>query len=427
MKILHVIHRFVDTDRRGSELYTYHLCRALAQKHEVAVFYTSPKGPKAGLESGCLDGLSTYIIGSSDSWQEAVIRHRSLRAETAFTQVLAEWRPDIVHFQHLLFLSLRLPTIAKRRGLRSVFTLHDFWLLCPQVTLLNHRQRISWPINRLNCYACCQSRVQRAYSWRRLWGWEPTVLMKRALLAYYLLRGRPRRVSRLIRDVDLFIAPSQQLRQRFIHEDLPATKIAYCAYGIDCSIRPPTYISNLSHSGPLECGFIGSVSTHKGIDILLDAFSKIDGARLTVYGRVASQYLERSHSGNVRFMGEIADSEKADAFRQMHVLIVPSIWLENSPIAIHEAFLFGIPVITSNTGGMAELVKDGQSGLHFQLGDAEDLRRKVEYLASNRGELRRLTANVPAVKPIEDNASEIETFYHMVLSGSAPGPSTLPP
>jgi len=416
MKILHVIHRFVDTNRRGSELYTYHLCRALAQRHEVAVFYTSPKGSKRRVECGYVDGLKTFVIGSSDSWQEAMLRARSRYAEAAFIEVLTEWRPDIVHFQHLLFHSLRLPTIAKSVGVRSVFTLHDFWLLCPQIQLLDHEQRISWPINRRNCYACCQARTQRAYSWRRLWGWEPTVVWKKVTLAYYLMRRRPRQVARLMHDVDLFIAPSRHTRERFVHEGLPPTKVVYCRHGINHDIRPANYRPRPYTGSLIDCGFIGSVATHKGIDVLLDAFSRIEDAHLRVYGNAPPQYLNRLPSSRIQFMGEITDSEKTEAFRQMHVLIVPSIWLEIGPLVIQEAFLFGVPVITSNIGGMAELVDDGRNGLLFNVGDAEDLRHKIEYLVRNPEEVERLSANAPAVKSIHDNAREVEAFYHQVLS-----------
>jgi glycosyltransferase involved in cell wall biosynthesis len=95
-------------------------------------------------------------------------------------------------------------------------------------------------------------------------------------------------------------------------------------------------------------------------------------------------------------MGEISDAQKAKAFEETEVLIVPSIWLENFSLVTQEAFLFGVPVIASNIGALRELVDDGKNGLLFRVGDAADLRTKVEYLAGNPNEVRRLAANVPA-------------------------------
>lgn len=417
MKVLHVIHRFVDSERRGSELYAYYLCKALAKEHEVAVFYGSIKGPKTGFASNTFDGLKTFIVGCTESWDQTKIRTRSRRVESAFLEVLDGWRPDIVHFHGLLFLSLLLPSLAKRRGLRSVFTLHDFWLLCPQINLLDHEQRISWPINRSNCYVCCTSRIQRPYSWRRLWGWDPLLLLKSLNFAYFLRYGRVRQVARLMRDVDLFIAPSRQLKERFVHEGFSASKIVYCDYGTDTHLRGEDYAHKREMANPLICGFIGSVTQHKGIDVLLEAFSQLDGIFLRVYGKAAPKYLSRANRRNIHFMGEITDAEKADAFAQMDVLIVPSIWLENSPVTIHEAFLFGVPVITSNVGGMAELVTDHLNGLHFKVGDVHDLREKVRYLNENPEELQKLTANIPTMKSMEFHLEEIADLYRRVLLG----------
>jgi glycosyltransferase involved in cell wall biosynthesis len=121
MKVLHVIHRFVNVARRGSELYTYELCRALAGRHEVAVVCTSPENAAGRVERRHVDGVPTFVVGSADSWEEAKLRGQSRQAERTFGRVLHEWRPDVVHFQHLLFHSLWLPTIAARVGVPSLF------------------------------------------------------------------------------------------------------------------------------------------------------------------------------------------------------------------------------------------------------------------------------------------------------------------
>ena len=420
MRILHVIHQFVDTARRGSELYTYVLARSLADRHDVAVLYTSSKKSAGRVENGELDGLQTFVLGAGESWEQAKLRGRFRPAEAAFTHVLREWKPDVVHFQHLLFHSLRLPTIASGAGVSSVLTLHDFWLLCPQINLLDHQGRISWPIKRRNCVACCEATIRRPYSWRRLWGWEPTLLARKMLRASYLTQMRPRQVNRVFRDVRLFIAPSQHVRDRFVEEGLPASKVVHCGHGIDHNLRPVGYEPRQYHGGKLQCGFIGTLAVHKGVDILLEAFEGIHNATLTIYGD-ARRYISRAQGGSVRFMGEISDAQKAAVFQDMDVLIVPSIWLENSSLVTLEAFLFGVPVIASDIGALSELVEDGQNGLLFKAGSAADLASKVQYLAAHPAEVRRLAAAVPRVKSTAEYATEIEGLYERLLSGKLDG------
>jgi len=111
---------------------------------------------------------------------------------------------------------------------------------------------------------------------------------------------------------------------------------------------------------------------------------------------------------------------------EIDVLVVPSIWYENSPLTIHEAFLAGVPVITSNIGGMAELVRDEVNGLHFQVGNAEDLARKMLRVVENPSLLSTLKPNDSLVTKIEQHALKIETIYnHCCSKQPNPSPSGL--
>ena len=114
------------------------------------------------------------------------------------------------------------------------------------------------------------------------------------------------------------------------------------------------------------------------------------------------------------------------------MLVVPSVWLENAPFIIREAFAAGLPVVASNLGGMAELVDDGRSGLLFAPGDASDLRRALARLLDEPGLLDRLRAGVPRMKTIEEDAAWTREVYvaHLGPTGTAiargPGPAPRP-
>ena len=91
--------------------------------------------------------------------------------------------------------------------------------------------------------------------------------------------------------------------------------------------------------------------------------------------------------------------------------MIPSLWYENSPLTIHEAYLAGLPVIATDHGGMAELVDDGVSGLHFRRGDADDLRAKISQFLDDPALLDRLRRGFPAVKTIAEDAEVMESRY----------------
>lgn len=120
----------------------------------------------------------------------------------------------------------------------------------------------------------------------------------------------------------------------------------------------------------------------------------------------------------IRFMGGYRHGNIVDILAEIDVLVVPSIWYENSPLTIHEAFLAKTPVITSGIGGMAELVQDGVNGLLFRTGSVRDLRSKMETIIRQPDLIGRLSKDIGSVKTVEENAVEIEKIYHNVIAQS---------
>ena len=117
----------------------------------------------------------------------------------------------------------------------------------------------------------------------------------------------------------------------------------------------------------------------------------------------------------ITFYGSFDNREISSVFSKIDVLVYPSIWYENQPIAILEALLAKIPVITSNLGGMAELVQDGVTGFLFEAGNPEDLSQKMVNMIDNPQLLRRLSETARQVKTIEENAEELNEIYDSLL------------
>ena len=156
--------------------------------------------------------------------------------------------------------------------------------------------------------------------------------------------------------------------------------------------------------------------------MLLRAFRdlKMENAVLSVFGDFAPYYEHENYEKEIR---ELADAPRihlrgrydndrvAEVFAEIDALIVPSIWYENSPLAIHEAFLSRTPVITSDAGGMAELVEHEKSGLLFEMGDSVSLREAMARVAEEGGLLERLRKGIPRVKTIQEDAEEMMRRY----------------
>ena len=145
--------------------------------------------------------------------------------------------------------------------------------------------------------------------------------------------------------------------------------------------------------------------------LLRDSVSQI------IFGDAGSfqTYLQQYANKNVIFKGGYKNWEINSILEQTDVLVAPSIWYENSPLVIQEAFLGGIPVITSNIGGMSELVKDSENGFTFNVGDEEDLKNKLEMIIENPTILNTLKPNPDNVRSIEEDAENLISIYSRML------------
>src|SRR5262249_19818009 len=116
--------------------------------------------------------------------------------------------------------------------------------------------------------------------------------------------------------------------------------------------------------GPLRIGFMGSLLVSKAPHLLLEAFGGLPegSATLDIFGAYATYHGDDSYRAilepllskpHVTVHGAIPHNQVPAALAELDVLVLPSVWLENSPLVIREAFAAGVPVVTSRLGGMA--------------------------------------------------------------------------
>ena len=416
MKILQVIHCFPPESMTGSEIYAYNLSKSLSKTHKVTVFYriNNTKKEEYKIIRDSYNGLDVYKINNTlrrYNSLEKIYKNRAI--EEKFSQVLDEIRPDIVHIHHLLFLSTGIIDEIKKHNIPIVFTLHDYWLVCPRGQLLKSNLRLCKEPGRFSCIYC----MARALNLKNLL----SRLVNFSIRKNILFKSR---IREIYGKVDLFISPSLFLRNKFIKLGMPSRKIIYCNNGIGLGLFEDI---QKTRADKIRFGFIGTLISSKGIHVLIKAFKGIkqNNMVLKIYGtspknngifnyfnRVKNMARSNRH---IRFMGTFNNKDIAGIFSNIDVLVVPSIWPENSPMVIQEAFESQTPVIASNIGGIPELVRDDVNGLLFKSGDVSDLRQKLKYVTDNPELLQKWRKNIPKVKDIEDNARELEKIYYSLL------------
>lgn len=447
MKILQVVHSFVPYTIAGTEVYTYKLSKELAKRNEVSVFFRiKHAGQKEYyLNQDNLEDLQTYAINHTfnkcNSFRET---YDDKKIDNIFGDLLDRIKPDVIHIHHLLFISLGIVLEAKKRNIPTVFTLHDYWLICHRGQLIRDKLALCSNYDESNCRVCLKSQLSIRkntmffYNLLRENLPNPFLQLIKKLYVYSVnnfisdtnnlndsLKERSKYVSKVISEVDLFISPSNFLRDKFLEFGIPRNKIIYSPYGVDHS---SFQLINKIKTDLFRLGYIGTLLPMKGLTILIEAFKRIKckNIKLIIFGRLFPytgyegyvKFLEHSFRKDKRieFMGEFDNKNVGTVFNNFDILVVPSLWPENSPFVIQEAFLARKPVIASRIGGIPELITEGVNGLLFNPADPNDLHEKIQYLIENPGIIEKFRENTPMLKNIEDNAKDMENIYNNLVN-----------
>lgn len=429
MNVLQVIHGYPMRYNAGSEVYTQTLCHGLAERNEVHVFTREEDSfaPdfRLRLERDPDDPRVVLHIVNNPRNKD---RYRDSGIDQRFAEVLDRVRPDVVHVGHLNHLSTSLLIEAATRAVPIVYTLHDYWLMCPRGQFMQ-----MFPQDPENLWASCDGQDDRkcaARCYARYFSGAPEE--REDDLAYWSgwVGRRMLHVREMAELVDLFVAPARYLYARYHHEfGIPERKLIYLDYGFDRS-----RLSGRVRRGgePFTFGYIGTHIPAKGIDHLIRAFAEVEGAPLLrIWGRPRGQdtealkalaeQLPNGAARRVEWLPEYRNQDIVrDVFNQVDAIVVPSVWLENSPLVIHEAQQARVPVVTADVGGMAEYVHHEVNGLLFEHRSWRSLARQMQRLVDDPALARRLgargyllsdTGDVPA---IEDHVVEIERLYDLV-------------
>jgi GT2 family glycosyltransferase/glycosyltransferase involved in cell wall biosynthesis len=459
MRILVVVHGFPPSAQGGSEVYAHaHACALAADGDDVFVLTREhdPSRPEYNVRRDDRGGLRILRVNNTfrntrtfeDTYANSVI-------DAIANGVIDHFRPDAAHVHHLTCLSTGIVGLLAERCIPTILTLHDYWLICHRGQLLDVDYRVcDGPDDTGVCARCLgpaggagplqflgrramrsiEARVPEA----------PARMLRRAALELAGLvasdgaavdreRRRTAHMRALCNEITHFIAPSRYLRDRFVAFGVAPERITVADYGFDRKLfEVGRRFQDRAPGRPertLRLGFLGSLMVSKGAHVLLEAIEKLPpgSVSLDLFGAPTSYHGDDGYRGrlqpllnqpNVHAHGPIAHEEVPAALAGVDVLVVPSIWPENSPLVIHEAFLAGVPVIASRIGGIPELVEDGKNGLLFNPGDVDDLRTVLKDLLAEPTLLDRLRADIPEIRSIEEDVGMARELYRARREGA---------
>ncbi len=379
MSVLYVSHGHPVYAKGGGELAAWRLFEAFRHQTGFEGSGFLAAAPSEDLFSpGCeLVGLSAdqWLIKKSPNafFHDTAI---SLADGGQLHQAIADKNFCLIHLHHYLHVGIDLVLALKRwfPQAKLMLTLHDYWGPCVyEGRLLRASGELCEGGDPASCDACV--------------GGD-----RRGELAIRALR-----LQRMFSVIDHLICPSYFLKRQYLHwgvdkhlisviENLPDQK---------ADTSNPESVSGLRPGTPLVVGYFGQVNPWKGLDLIIKslAIARSNGAdvRLQVHG--PSEDLSKSPEG-VTVAGAYSPEQLGERMAGVDLLVMGSIWYENSPMVIQEAYRYGRAVLLPNLGGMAEKVKEGCTGLLFDAGDSDSLAKCLVELYSNRELLTQLTKGV---------------------------------
>lgn len=341
-----------------------------------------------------IGGMSTAALAQQTLW--------SRRSAEELATLIHRFRPDVVHVHNTFpLVSPAVYWAADRLGVPVVQTLHNFRLMCLNALFLREDRvcedcqgRLPWRGVARGCYR----------------GSRPASAVLAGMLTLH--RG----LGTYQHKVTRYIALNGFCRDKFIEGGLPADRVVVKPNFVEA---PPEATGE--RSGLL---FVGRLSAEKGVDTLAQAMHRLPDGALRVAGDGPQREVlvgapRTTLLGSLQKQAVMAEMNAASA------LVIPSIWYENFPRTIVEAYANGLPVIASRIGALADIVHDGDTGLLFAPGDAGDLAGKLRWALEHPDEMRamgrRARARYEAEFTPEVNHRQLLAIYEEARQAKASG------
>jgi glycosyltransferase involved in cell wall biosynthesis len=419
MRVLVIAHGHPAFSIGGAEVAAHNLFAGLNAGDEAEAYFlaraTAPLRRHADTPLLSLRQGAREVFLHSEAWQDFYLSNeRPDEMAEGLARYVAQVRPDVVHFHHVIGLGME--ALARVRAVLPsapiVVTFHEYLAICHHhgQMVRTRRQALCRAASPADCATCFPQFTPGEFFQREMF-----IKDHLSLAAAY-------------------VAPSRFLIDRYVAWGLPAEKFTLIENGlVHADPAPPRAVGSATARN--RFGYFGQLSAFKGLLVLLDAVARVPDsvwgdASLCIFGgnldiqpepfRARFDTLLAEAGRRVRFHGSYRAEELPRLMAQVDWTVVPSIWWENSPLVIQEAFLHRRPPIVSDIGGMAEKVRDGIDGLHFRAGSPEDLAEVFARALHEPGLWERLSSAAVPPPDLAHYAAAHLDLYRRLLPPARP-------
>lgn len=379
--------------RRGGDcIYMLNLEKLLkAHGHEVAVFAMDyPENLDTPWKKYFPKNMSKLMAFTRPFGSHEV--------KSKFKKLLDDFKPDVVHLNNVhTQLSPVMAELAHQRGVKVVWTLHDYKLLCPRYDCLKNGNTICETCFNGDKKACLDNKCMKGSKLASFIGYKEAVVWNR---------------ERLEACTDVFICPSQFMADKMVQGGFSKSKMQTLCNFIDvekCKFSPTDgtdYTDDvvvLPKKEDYYC-FIGRLSHEKGAKTLIEAANQLPYKLLIIGGGPLMDELKAVAHTNIEFVGFKQWDDIKQLVGKARFSVIPSEWYENNPLSVIEAQCLGTPVLGANIGGIPELMD-----YTFSSGNIADLKTKIEKMWNSELDYQQIASDA-------QHLYDAETYYDKLIN-----------
>ncbi|MBR6572630.1 MAG: glycosyltransferase [Clostridia bacterium] len=393
MRIL-MVNKFL-YPRGGSESYMLYLAEHLKKMgHEVEYFgmydEKNTVGNSLGLYTQNMDfhskGIGRFLYPFKIIY--------SFEARKKIMQVIDDFKPDIVHMNNINFqLTPSIIDGVKKKRIPLVQTVHDYQMICPNHLLYNFDKNI--PCEKCVGGAhinCIKNKCIHSSTVKSVLG---------------VIEAKVYSFFKTYKKVDLFVCPSNFLENKLLN-----AKEFY--KGKTITIHNFINKEKFSNKKRVEDSYIvyvGRLSKEKGIENIAGTAKLLPQYTFVIAGNGPDEDMLKGID-NIKLAGFLTGDKLTELVGRAKLLLLPSVCYENCPLSILEAHAMGVPVVTMNSGGMAELVKDGVTGTLVNEATPQGIAAKLKETLENEEYYNILRENCKVEK---DNILSVESYADILI------------
>ena len=319
----------------------------------------------------------------------------SHEVKNTFKELLDDFKPDVVHLNNVhTQLSPVMAELAHQRGIKVVWTLHDYKLLCPRYDCLKNGNTICETCFNGDKKACLDNKCMKGSKLASFIGFKEAIVWNR---------------ERLEASTDVFICPSQFMADKMVQGGFSKSKMQTLCNFIDVekckfsSTDGTDDVELLPKKEDYYC-FIGRLSHEKGAKTLIEAANQLPYKLVIIGGGPLMNELKSVAHTNIEFVGFKQWDDIKQLVGKARFSVIPSEWYENNPLSVIEAQCLGTPVLGANIGGIPEL-----TDYTFSSGNIADLKTKIEKMWNSEFDYQQIASDA-------QYRYDAETYYDKLIN-----------